>query len=65
MLTVLATNGCDDGPCPTFYRTKGGVVVQGRKTTNPEHIPSGMPDHEGVLFIPDADWDHLISELPR
>ena len=55
MLTVLATNGCDDGACPTFYRTKGGVVVQGRKTTNPEHIPSGMPDHEGVLFITDAD----------
>lgn len=64
-LTVLATNGCDDGPCPTFYKTTGGVVVRGYTTSDSEHRPPGMPEHEGVLFIPDTDWDNLLSELPR
>jgi hypothetical protein len=63
-LTLLATNGCENGPCPTFYKAKGGVVVRGYQTSDPEHTPPGMPEHEGVLFIPDADWDHLLSELP-
>lgn len=62
-LTVLA-GSCDNGPCPTIYKTDGGVIVQGLKTQDPEHLPAGMPDHEGVVFIPDAAWGRLISRLP-
>lgn len=63
-LTVLSYS-CDDGPCPTFYKAPGGVVVQAIKTSDPEHIPPGMPDHEGVLFIPDAAWRRLMVNLVR
>jgi hypothetical protein len=62
-LTVLS-HSCDNGPCPTFYKAPGGVVIQGLKTNDPEHLPPGIPDHEGVLFIPDASWDILMANLP-
>ncbi|MGH3898929.1 MAG: hypothetical protein ACRDTA_11905 [Pseudonocardiaceae bacterium] len=65
-LIVIATNGCENGPCPTFYLTFDGsdVIVRGYKTTAPEHIPDDLPDHEGVLRIPIKDWQRLLSELP-
>lgn len=62
-LRVLATNGCENGPCPTFYKTEDGVIVQAFKTTDPGHVPPGMPENEGVLFVPDADWRQLLTEL--
>ncbi len=62
-LRVLATNGCENGPCPTFHKTEGGVIVQAFKTTDPGHVPPGMPQNEGVLFVPDADWQQLLTEL--
>ncbi|MGH3852539.1 MAG: hypothetical protein ACRDR6_03385 [Pseudonocardiaceae bacterium] len=62
-LTVLATNNCENGPCSTFHKAPGGVVVQAYRTSDPEHLPPGMPNHEGVLFIPDVDWDRLILNL--
>lgn len=64
-MSVLATNGCENGTCATFYKATGGVVVRGYKTNDPEHLPPDMPAYEGVLFIPDEDWDHLLSEVPR
>ncbi|MGH3844797.1 MAG: hypothetical protein ACRDS0_25670 [Pseudonocardiaceae bacterium] len=64
-MIVIATNACDNGPCPTFHKALGGVVVQGYKTDDPDHTPPDMPAHEGVLFIPDADWNQLIVEYLR
>ncbi len=64
-MRVLATNGCENGPCATFYKAKGDVIVRGYQTSDPEHIPPDLPAHEGVVFIPDGDWEHLLSELPR
>jgi hypothetical protein len=39
------------------------VIVQAFKTTDPGHLPPGMPQDEGVLFVPDADWQQLLTEL--
>lgn len=50
-------------PLPDVHKAPGGVVIQAYKTSGPEHMPPGMPNHEGVLFIPDADWDFLILNL--
>ncbi len=61
-LTVIA-DSCDNGPCPTIYKIDGGVIIQGVKTQDPEHMPPDMPDHEGVVFIPDAAWERLTSRL--
>ena len=63
-LTVLAYS-CDNGPCPTFYKAPGGVVVQGSKTNDPDHVPPGMPSHEEVVFIPDAAWRKLMITMVR
>lgn len=63
MTLKLLVSSCDNGPCPAFHKTTGGVVVQGIKTNDPEHRPAGMPDHEGVLFIPDDAWERLTSRL--
>lgn len=48
---------------PGLPQDHGWVVVQGIKTNDPEHRPAGMPDHEGVLFIPDDAWERLNSRL--
>lgn len=63
MALTAVIESCDNGPCPAFRPAVGGVVVQGIKTADPDHIPSGMPDHEGVVFIPDGAWELLISRL--
>lgn len=64
-LIVIATNACENGPCPTFRKAPGGVVVQAYKITEPDLIPPGMPDNEGALFVPDGDWHQLLFELLR
>lgn len=63
MPLTAAIESCDNGPCPAFRPAPGGVIVQGIKTTDPGLIPPGMPDHEGVVFIPDGNWELMISRL--
>jgi hypothetical protein len=64
-LVVIATNACENGPCPTFHKTEGGVVIQAYRITNSKLLPQGIPDHEVASFIPDVDFDQLLFELLR
>jgi hypothetical protein len=54
-LTVLASNGCNDGTCPTFFvdDISGDVYVRG-------YSPDGS---ETDVRIPRQDWAVLITSL--
>ena len=52
---------CDDGDCPTIYRDDAGnVFVQGYSSTD-----QPVPDGEGLIRIPAADWRKLLTQLGR
>jgi hypothetical protein len=62
-LTFLGQESGKSG-CPTLYATsRGTVVVQGWKITDPEMLSQmDIPDHETALEVPAALFRHMPSQ---
>jgi hypothetical protein len=58
-LEVLASSGCEDGDCPTFFVDPGNgdVTVRGYDPAD--------PTVELDVRIPSATWAHLVAQLAR
>jgi hypothetical protein len=62
---VPLAESCDYGPCPRFEidPDTGDVLVQGYLTGELPSKP--VPNGEGVVSIPAAAWQKLLTQLPR
>ena len=59
---LLATGGCTNGTCPTWWQDDetGDVKVRG---FHPDH--PGDSTYERDVVIPAATWTRLVAQLPR
>lgn len=60
---IAHSRECLNGKCPTFIRDTeaGGVWVRG--FASPSATKKGDPELD--TFIPDGEWEFLLSQLPR
>ncbi|MGV9303642.1 MULTISPECIES: hypothetical protein [unclassified Nonomuraea] len=57
---VGGTEGCDDGTCPTVFRSdRGTYVIQGARVLDDHGL--AIPDHETIVEIP----EELLRKVAR
>ncbi|MEU4577251.1 hypothetical protein [Nonomuraea sp. NPDC023979] len=61
-LTKLGGEDCDEGTCPTIYKTdRGTIVVQGARVQDDHGV--NVPDHETLAEIPEELFRQVARAL--